>query len=146
LGFINPLFRPQREELIGTTQELSLGTAAVAHLGAAARVLDYPCDNSGLRLYVDDVVSEPVRYRDGYLHVPAGPGLGMQVDAARVEALSARPSGRLASAWPACSIERPARGRRAARVSRTIGCRRFYLYRRRSARRYHSEGTISATM
>jgi muconate cycloisomerase len=74
--------------LIGTTQELSLGTAAVAHLGAAARVLDYPCDNTGPRLYVDDVVAEPVRYSAGYLHVPAGPGLGMQVDAARVEALS----------------------------------------------------------
>jgi galactarate dehydratase (D-threo-forming) len=74
--------------LIGTTQELSIGTAAVAHLGAAARVLDYPCDNTGPRLYVDDVVAEPVRYTDGYLHVPAGPGLGMQVDAARVEALS----------------------------------------------------------
>jgi muconate cycloisomerase len=74
--------------LIGTTQELSLGTAAVAHLGAAARVLDYPCDNTGPRLYVDDVVAEPVRYTEGYLDVPAGPGLGMQVDAARVEALS----------------------------------------------------------
>ncbi|MDQ2999356.1 MAG: muconate cycloisomerase [Chloroflexota bacterium] len=74
--------------LIGTTQELSLGTAAVAHLGAAARVLDYPCDNTGPRLYVDDVVAEPVRYSAGYLHVPAGPGLGMQVDAARVERLS----------------------------------------------------------
>jgi len=74
--------------LIGTTQELSLGTAAVAHLAAAARVLDYPCDNTGPRLYVDDVVAEPVRYTDGYLHVPDGPGLGMQVDAARVEQLS----------------------------------------------------------
>jgi galactarate dehydratase (D-threo-forming) len=74
--------------LIGTTQELSIGTAAVAHLGAAARVLDYPCDNTGPRLYVDDVVAEPLRYTDGYLPVPAGPGLGMQVDAARVEALS----------------------------------------------------------
>lgn len=74
--------------LIGTTQELSLGTAAVAHLGAAARVLDYPCDNTGPCLYVDDVVAEPVRYSAGYLHVPAGPGLGMQVDAARVEQLS----------------------------------------------------------
>src|SRR5690606_6880727 len=30
--------------LIGTTQELNIGTAAVAHLGAVARVLDYPSD------------------------------------------------------------------------------------------------------
>jgi galactarate dehydratase (D-threo-forming) len=74
--------------LIGTTQELNLGTAAVAHLAAAARVLDYPCDNTGPRLYVDDVVAAPVRYQDGYLHVPEGAGLGLEVDAARVEALS----------------------------------------------------------
>ena len=51
-------------------------------------MLDYPCDNTGPRLYVDDVVAEPVRYTDGYLHVPDGPGLGMQVDAVRVEQLS----------------------------------------------------------
>jgi muconate cycloisomerase len=74
--------------LIGTTQELNLGTAAVAHLAAAARVLDYPCDNTGPRLYVDDVVAAPVRYQDGYLHVPEGAGLGLEVDEARVEALS----------------------------------------------------------
>jgi galactarate dehydratase (D-threo-forming) len=74
--------------LLGTTQELSLGTAAVAHLGAAARVLDYPCDNTGPRLYVDDVVAAPVRYQGGYLQMPEGPGLGMDVDAARVAALA----------------------------------------------------------
>jgi muconate cycloisomerase len=74
--------------LIGTTQELSLGTAAVAHLGAAARVLDYPCDNTGPRLYVDDVVRAPVRYEGGFLHVPEAPGLGLEVDEARLEALS----------------------------------------------------------
>jgi muconate cycloisomerase len=74
--------------LIGTTQELNLGTAAVAHLAAAARVLDYPCDNTGPQLYVDDVVAAPVRYQDGYLHVPEGAGLGLEVDEARVEALS----------------------------------------------------------
>jgi muconate cycloisomerase len=71
-----------------TTQELNLGTAAVAHLAAAARVRDYPCDNTGPRLYIDDVVAAPVRYQAGYLHVPKGPGLGLEVDEARVEALS----------------------------------------------------------
>jgi muconate cycloisomerase len=74
--------------LIGTTQELNLGTAAVAHLGAAARVLDYPCDNTGPRLYTDDVVQAPVRYQAGYLHVPEGAGLGLEIDEARLEAHS----------------------------------------------------------
>src|SRR5207244_5445914 len=36
--------------LLGTTQELDLGTAAVAHLGPVARVLEYPPDNTGPEL------------------------------------------------------------------------------------------------
>lgn len=66
--------------LIGTTQELNLGTAAVAHLGAVARVLDYPSDNTGPELYRGDVVKEPLRYENGHLLVPDGPGLGVEVD------------------------------------------------------------------
>lgn len=66
--------------LIGTTQELNLGTAAVAHLGAAARLLDYPCDSTGPRLYTSDVVSRGVQYEAGYLLVPSGPGLGIEID------------------------------------------------------------------
>lgn len=66
--------------LIGTTQELNLGTAAVAHLGAVARVLDYPCDSTGPRLYIQDIVKQPVSYEAGYLNVPKGSGLGIEVD------------------------------------------------------------------
>ncbi len=66
--------------LIGTTQELNLGTAGVAHLGAVARVLDYPADNTGPELYTADVVREPLRYEGGHLLVPDGAGLGVEVD------------------------------------------------------------------
>jgi galactarate dehydratase (D-threo-forming) len=66
--------------LIGTTQELNLGTAAVAHLGAAARILDYPGDNTGPHLYTKDVVKTPVVYEQSHLIVPEGPGLGIEVD------------------------------------------------------------------
>lgn len=68
--------------LIGTTQELNLGTAGVAHLGAVARVLDYPADSTGPELYTADVVREPLRYVQGHLLVPDGPGLGVEVDEA----------------------------------------------------------------
>lgn len=78
--------------LIGTTQELNLGTAAVAHLGAAARVLDYPCDSTGPRLYTSDVVSRSVQYEAGYLVVPDGPGLGVEVDETLLTELSQRSS------------------------------------------------------
>jgi L-alanine-DL-glutamate epimerase-like enolase superfamily enzyme len=73
--------------LIGTTQELSLGTAAIAHLGAVARVLDYPSDSTGPRLYTQDITQQPVRFEAGHLLVPSGPGLGITVDEMIVESL-----------------------------------------------------------
>ena len=73
--------------LIGTTQELNLGTAAVAHLGSVLPALPYPADNAGPRLYVDDVVSGGVEYVDGDLCVPEGPGLGPVVLPERLDEL-----------------------------------------------------------
>jgi muconate cycloisomerase len=74
--------------LIGTTQELSLGTAAQAHLGASAAKLDFPSDPTGPQLYAEDVVSHLVKYDRGYLVVPEGPGLGVTVDAGRLAKLA----------------------------------------------------------
>lgn len=74
--------------LIGTTQELSLGTAAVAHLAAASRILDYPGDNTGPQLYTDDVVKAPVQYVNSHLMVPDGPGLGVEVNEAKLQEMT----------------------------------------------------------
>jgi muconate cycloisomerase len=76
--------------LIGTTQELSLGTAASAALGGSMANIEFPCDPTGPHLYVDDIVQSPVRYEAGCLVVPTGPGLGVEVDEAKLRALSAR--------------------------------------------------------
>lgn len=75
--------------LIGTTQELSIGTAAQAHLGASFPRLDHPGDPVGPRLYSDDVVKTRVDYRDGHLVVPKGSGLGVELDPERVERFEA---------------------------------------------------------
>lgn len=75
--------------LIGTTQELNLGTAAVAHLAAAARILDYPGDNTGPHLYTNDVVKEPLRYEKSYLLVPETPGMGVEIDEAKLQEMTA---------------------------------------------------------
>ncbi len=75
--------------LIGTTQELNLGTAAVAHLAAAARILDYPGDNTGPHLYTDDAVKSPLIYEKSHLLVPEGPGLGIEIDEAKLAAMTA---------------------------------------------------------
>lgn len=66
--------------LIGTTQELSVGTAAQAHLGAAMPNLTHPCDPTGPLLYQEDVVQEPVQYENGHLVIPQGVGLGIVLD------------------------------------------------------------------
>jgi len=66
--------------LIGTDQEASIGTSAAAHLAAAMPRLPYPGDPVGPVLYTTDVVRERPRYEDGYLIVPDGPGLGMELE------------------------------------------------------------------
>jgi L-alanine-DL-glutamate epimerase-like enolase superfamily enzyme len=73
--------------LISTTQEMSIGTAAVAHLGATVPVLHYPGDAVGPLLYLDDVVVEPLRFEGSRLMIPDGPGLGVVLDPDRLEAL-----------------------------------------------------------
>jgi muconate cycloisomerase len=73
--------------LLGTTQELGLGTAAVAHVGAVLPTLPFPADNVGPRLYTADVATPAVEFADGQLLVPAGPGLGPSVDPALLERL-----------------------------------------------------------
>jgi len=75
--------------LIGTTQELSIGTSAHAHLGASVPELHIAADTVGPLLYTEDVVKERVRFEGNCLHVPEGPGLGMEIDENRLEELRA---------------------------------------------------------
>lgn len=77
------------ECLIGTTQELSVATAAQAHVGAAAPRLDYASDPVGPCLYTADVTREPARFEKGDLLVPEGVGLGVDVDERKLAALAA---------------------------------------------------------
>ncbi len=78
------------ECLIGTTQELSVATAAQAHVGFAAPRLDYASDPVGPALYTKDVAVDPVRFENGCLVVPDGPGHGIVVDRDKLKAISAR--------------------------------------------------------
>lgn len=76
--------------LIGTTQELSVGVAAQAQLGAAMANLTDISDPTGPELYVDDVVEEKVKYENGYLLVPPAdvPGLGVSLNEEKLKALT----------------------------------------------------------
>ena len=77
------------ECLIGTTQELSIATAAQAHVGAAAVRLDYASDPVGPCLYTADVTREAARFENGELLVPEGVGLGVEVDEKKLAAIAA---------------------------------------------------------
>lgn len=74
--------------LVGTTQELAIGTAAAAHLGVTSAAATVAADPVGPLLYTADVVRDPLIYRDGALLAPTGPGLGMVLDRDRLAAVT----------------------------------------------------------
>ncbi|WP_431801102.1 mandelate racemase/muconate lactonizing enzyme family protein [Halobacillus andaensis] len=73
--------------ILGTTQELSIGTAAMAHLGSSLVNLRYTSDPTGPELYVGDVVKDKIKYTNGYLHTPNRnvKGLGIELDEAAIQ-------------------------------------------------------------
>jgi muconate cycloisomerase len=73
--------------ILSTTQETSLGTAAEAHVGASVVNLHYPTVAIGPKLYTEDPARNPIRYDSGYMLVPEGPGLGVEIDWDKVKAL-----------------------------------------------------------
>ena len=74
--------------LVGTTQELSVGVAAQATFGCITGNLDFPGDCTGGQLYEKDVVKNPIRYENGYVLLPDRPGLGMELDEAKIAEVS----------------------------------------------------------
>ncbi len=75
--------------LVGTTQELSIGTAAQLHLACAMPNRSYPGDCTGPVLYHDDVVTARVRYEHSQAILPTGPGWGLELDESKLATLAA---------------------------------------------------------
>lgn len=77
---------------VNGSAETGVGNAANLHLAAAFRVFGeasvIPITNirgkeqtrTAGKYYLDDIIKEPFHYRDGKLAVPAGPGLGIELD------------------------------------------------------------------
>ena len=68
----------------GTTLETSVGTAASLHLYCTLPNLSEGCELFGPLLLADDIVEDPVEYRDFRVWVPRGPGLGVSLDEEKV--------------------------------------------------------------
>ncbi len=71
--------------LLGSTIELGPGTAAFLHLAVASPNISVSSDLVSPGLLVDDVCTQPFRYREGRLRPSDGPGLGVQLDEAKIE-------------------------------------------------------------
>lgn len=66
--------------------ESGLGTAAAAHLCATFHGIAWGTELFGPLLLTEEILREPLFYRDFSLVVPTQPGLGVELDEERVEA------------------------------------------------------------
>jgi muconate cycloisomerase len=69
--------------LAGKMAESGIATAAVLHLAAAVPTLDWGVSPTSPYL-AEDILKRPLQFSQGHALVPSGPGLGIEVDEARV--------------------------------------------------------------
>jgi muconate cycloisomerase len=82
--------------------EMGVGNAANLHLAASSPVITIPgsititstaekvTTKIAMHKYLDDIITEPFQYRDGCLIVPDGPGLGVELDEAKLQKYGTR--------------------------------------------------------
>jgi muconate cycloisomerase len=68
----------------GTSIEGPIGTAASLHLACALPGVTWGSELFGPLLMREDLLTEPLRYADGALYLPDGPGLGVELDPSAV--------------------------------------------------------------
>lgn len=69
----------------GSGVGLAISDASFVHVCAATKSTTLPSDIVGTLLRQDDLVKEPLQYEDGYVRVPEGPGLGVELDEEALE-------------------------------------------------------------
>jgi len=73
---------------IGSNLEMGIGSAAMTHLSLAHEGItaeQYPCDIIGPLYYEDDLLREPLPLKPGEARAASKPGLGVELDDAKVE-------------------------------------------------------------
>jgi muconate cycloisomerase len=71
----------------GTMLEGGIGTAATAHVCSTFPELEWDTELFGPLLLTEEVLREPLVYRDFELQVPTGPGLGVEIDTDKLRSL-----------------------------------------------------------
>jgi muconate cycloisomerase len=81
---------------VNGSAETGVGNAANLHLAASMKVVSHACvvpvsapaearpTMTVGRFYMDDIIAEPFVYEDGSLLVPSAPGLGIELDEAKI--------------------------------------------------------------
>jgi muconate cycloisomerase len=73
---------------VGSNLEMGIGSAAMIHLAVATSGIHpdvFPCDIIGPMFYEDDLLAEPLPIKGGEARAPEKPGLGVELDDAKVE-------------------------------------------------------------
>lgn len=68
----------------GCMLETSIGTAAYLHTFVAIEGIRWGCELFGPLLLKDDLVTQPLAYRDHAIHLHDGPGFGVDIDPAKL--------------------------------------------------------------
>ncbi|NWD72455.1 muconate cycloisomerase, partial [Pseudomonas gingeri] len=68
----------------GTMLEGGIGTLASAHAFLTLNKLAWDTELFGPLLLTEDILAEPLVYRDFHLHVSTAPGLGLAIDEERL--------------------------------------------------------------
>ncbi|TPE48954.1 muconate/chloromuconate family cycloisomerase [Amaricoccus solimangrovi] len=68
----------------GTMLEAGVSTAAALQLFATVAHLDWGTELFGPLLMTDEILAEPIIYRDFSVHLPEGPGIGVELDEDKV--------------------------------------------------------------
>lgn len=76
--------------VITSTIEAGIGLAAALHLAAASPAVTLECGLATLDLVIDDLVINNLAVRNGLLAVPAGAGLGIELDREALDRYSIR--------------------------------------------------------
>ncbi|MCA8882073.1 MAG: muconate/chloromuconate family cycloisomerase [Rhodobacteraceae bacterium] len=64
----------------GTMLEAGVGTAAALHLFSTVEKMHWGTELFGPLLFKDEILRTPLRYEDFQVHLPDGPGLGVELD------------------------------------------------------------------
>lgn len=72
----------------GTAIEGPVGTAASLHLACALPQVNWGSELFGPLLFAEELTQRPLLYAEGHLHLPDGPGLGVELDMDAVDAFT----------------------------------------------------------